>query len=161
MIEPLSEARLGRRTQRLIAILDRLGDLTVTERAAGSTRGLELITSAPGHGLPTEAVFDYSERFERTGADWRMVRYEYEYREVPGPGRLAYHWHDEAFHAHCIEAGAHAAEHHYRSYAVTVHEAHEEFAALFSRRRTVRCAHLRPAVLREPEAFPAYRPRPA
>lgn len=145
MTEPLTEAQYGRRKQRLISMLDPRGDLEVEESEGAATRKLRFLVSAPGHELPVEAIFDYGERFVRAGSRWRIAGYRYEYREQPGPGRLAYHWHDDRFHAHCVDAARSGGDRHFRAHEVTVFEAHGEFAALCARGARVTCAHLRPA----------------
>lgn len=146
MIEPLTDARYERRKQRLIARLDRLGDLDIEEAEAPATRKVQLVVTAPGHALPVTATFDYVERFVRDGSFWRITGYRYEYREAPPPGRIAYHWHDERFHAHCVERGRAVADHHYRAHEVTVFEAHDEFTRLYTQGEPVGCGHLRPAI---------------
>ena len=99
----------------------------------------------PGYGLPIEAVFDYTESFERVRPDlWTMTSYAYEYREVPPAGRRAHHWHDGSWHVHCVDPRHPRRNHHFRGYAVTIFEAHEEFAAIYLSGRHVDCAGLRP-----------------
>lgn len=127
-------------------MLDRAGDLEIEEDETAAVREFQLIVTAPGHELPRAATFGYSERFEHDRSLWRLTRYLYEYREDPPPGRLAYHWHDDSLHAHCVERGGTAADHHYRAHEVTLFEAHEEFARLYIRGERVRCESLRPAL---------------
>lgn len=147
MIEPLSEARYERRKQRAIAILDRLGELDVDEVEGSDTRTLRFVVTAPGYGLPPQAAFDHTERFVRERSRWRLAGYRYEYREEPPAGRLAYHWHDASFHAHCLDPRVPSGDHHYRATAVSFFEAHEEFVRLYAHAEPVSCAQLRPAAV--------------
>lgn len=129
----------------LTAILEDLGDVAVQDTRRGArARAISLAVSAPGLGLPTTAVFHYEEAFERIRSGWTLRRYTYEYREVPGPGRRAHHWHDDVFHMHCVDARHPARDHHYRGYEVDVFEAHEEFARSYASGERVNCAGLRP-----------------
>lgn len=145
MIEPLAEREFDRRRQRFIGVLGTIGDLVVEQREEDGIRSLRFFVEAPGHDVTTQAAFEYEERYASGRAGWRLVKYVYEYREQPPPGRLAYHWHDEELHMHCVDRRFPSREHHYRGYVVTIFEAHDEFYKIYASDQTVSCAGLRPA----------------
>ncbi|MBI2324522.1 MAG: hypothetical protein HYU87_06135 [Chloroflexi bacterium] len=106
--------------------------------------------TAPGYGLPTAATFGYREVFKvRGGLKWELVLYGYEYRAV-GRGRRAYHFHDQRYHAHCVDPREPARDHHYRSPEVDLFEAHDEFRLLYLSGASVTCDDLRPTLPEEP-----------
>ena len=144
----LDDHAFEQRKATLIAKLDDLGDVNSDDSGARTeTRRLELVAAVPGGGLEALAELDYVEFFRRTPAGrWVPVRYAYEYREQPGPGRRAYHWHDERFHAHCVDRGRPQRDHHFRATEVDVFEAHDEFVRIYAAGEPVTCDDLRPAL---------------
>ncbi len=148
-MRPLNEHAFQQRKATLIAKLDALGDVTIDDaRPRPALRVLDVRAEAPGFDLARAAAFEYREAFRLSGGGrWEIARYVYEYREVPGPGRRAYHWHDERFHAHCVSAGSPDRSQHYRATEIEVFEAHDEFARLYATEARVRCDDLRPALV--------------
>lgn len=145
MIEALSEREYQRRRDRLTGILHQIGDLRVEERELPAGPFLQLRADAPGHGEQPQAVFEYREAYAGRPGPLRIASYAYEFRRVPSPGRLAYHWHDDEHHLHCVDPRFPDRDHHFRGYGVTVFEAHEEFYAIYAGGEPVSCAGLRPA----------------
>ena len=139
---------LEQRKATLVAKLDDLGDVTVDDIGAlTGARRLDVVVAAPGLGLQPIVEFAYSEIFSRGARRrWSLVRYVYEYREQPGPGRRAYHWHDDRFHAHCVDRVWPERDHHFRATEVDLFEAHEEFVRLYASGARVSCDDLRPAL---------------
>ena len=144
----LDDHAFEQRKATLIAKLDDLGDVTGEDSGARTgMRRLELVASAPGAELDPLAEFEYTELFRRTPTGrWAPVRYAYEYRERPAPGRRAYHWHDDRFHAHCLDRERPDRDHHFRATEVDIFEAHEEFVRLHASSDKVTCEDLRPAL---------------
>lgn len=145
MIEAFSEREYQRRRGRLIEILQQIGDVQVEERELPTGPFLQLRADAPGHGEQAQAVFEYREAYAGRPGPLRVTAYAYEFRQVTPPGRLAYHWHDDEHHVHCVDPGFPDRDHHFRGYAVSVFEAHEEFYAIYAKGGSVSCAGLRPA----------------
>ncbi len=149
----------GHFRQRVDAIeklLGPLGDVAVEELAADGARTLKFVLMSPGHDLPTRAVFEYRERYERTGGGWLRDRYFYEYRPRPSPSRRAHHDHGPyGVHQHCREAGRAATAPHYRDVTRLLEETHEEFAEQFLNAVEIDCTGLLPPGLaRDPRAGP-------
>lgn len=140
-----SEREYARRRDRLAAILARIGDLRTEERELGDGRILLLVTEAPGHDSPGQAVFEYREVYSLERQALALTDYTYEYREIPPPGRRAYHWHDREYHMHCVDGRHPSRDHHFRAYAVNPFEAHEEFYRIYASRQPVSCTGLRPS----------------
>lgn len=145
MIEALSQREYQRRRDRLTGILQQIGDLHVEERELSTGPFLRLRADAPGHREQLQAVFDYREAYEGRPGPLRLTTYAYEFRQVPPSGLLAYHWHDDSHHVHCVDPRYPVRDHHFRGHAVTVFEAHEEFYAIYAKGESVSCGHLRPA----------------
>ena len=140
---------------RVIAIEKRLrplGDVHVSDEGRDkSRRRVQFHVGSPGYGMPVEAVFEYTEWYERTTQGWRLTEYAYEYRPGPPPDRLAHHLHEPfGAHRHCVDARNTGQPDHYVDYPVVLEQAHEEFAALAAQRRPVSCAGLRPLRERAP-----------
>lgn len=143
----LDDHQIEQRIATLVAKLEAVGDVTVSDvPRARSRRLIEVRADAPGVGLPTLASFEYREAFERQLATWRFLAYAYEYLDRAASGRRAYHWHDDSFHAHCVDPRAPRRAHHYRASAMVVFEAHEEFARIYLSDGRVHCDDLRPAL---------------
>ena len=141
----LDEHKVEQRKATLRTKLERLGDATEGDRPRSRGRRLiELRADAPGLGLPAIASFLYRELLEPAAGQWRLAAYAYELLDRERGGRRAYHWHDDSYHAHCVEPGAATAARHYRAIPVDVFEAHEEFARLYLSESPVSCADLRP-----------------
>jgi hypothetical protein len=100
---------------------------------------------APGYGLLTVATFSYREVFRSIGRGWEIILYRYEYRPTDR-GRRAYHFHDQRFHAHCVDPRDPRRDHHFRSPEIHLFEAHDEFRDLYVSGARVGCSDLRPAL---------------
>lgn len=144
----LDDRAFSQRKATLVAKLDDLGDVTVDD--IGSRTGhrrLDLVAIAPGGEVTPLAEFSYRERFVRSARGrWELARYAYEYRELPGPGRRAYHFHDDHFHAHCFDERRPDRDHHFRAAEVDVFEAHDEFARIYVSAEKATCEDLSPAL---------------
>lgn len=123
-----------------------MGDVRgVDERRGTAARKIQLRVDAPGYGLPTQAILEYTEWYARVREGWTLTRYAYEYRPRPAPSRRAYHLHEPMGpHQHCLDPRQPSAEHHYHAYRVVLEQAHEEFAALAASETPIRCGGLRP-----------------
>lgn len=139
----------GRFRQRIDAIekmLAAVGDAETRDtRTQGSERSVSFSVTAPGYGSPTEAVFEYRERYRRTREGWLRDRYFYEYRPQPPPSRRAHHDHEPyGIHQHCREPRRPEAHRHCADVPRLLEHTHEEFAHLYLRESEIRCAGLRP-----------------
>lgn len=123
-----------------------MGDVAVTDEGRrGRSRKLRLTIDSPGYGLPTQAVFDYSEWYDRAGGLWRLERYAYELRPEPPPARRAHHAHRPLGpHQHCVDPRRPGAPHHFEDFEVALDQAHDEFRALIAAGASITCAGLRP-----------------
>lgn len=145
----LAPHALEQRKSRLVAKLTRLGEVTIDDTGSrAGTRIVRVSALAPGGGLPALASFEYREAFRGGAArgPWEVVGYAYEYRQLSGPGRRAYHLHGEGFHAHCLDPREPRRGHHYRASEIDLFEAHDEFRRLYLRGDPVSCDDLRPAL---------------
>ncbi len=111
-------------------------------------RRFEVALDTPEPPIPVRARFRYLEWWIRDGRGWRLAKYQYDYIDLIGRSRLAYHRHDLAgeadiLHIHCEPPGGRRSAPHYRAYEVDLLEAHEEFAALYASSRVIDCAGLR------------------
>ncbi len=123
-----------------------MGDVTVTDEGRrGQVRKLRVTIDSPGYGLPTQAVFDYAEWYERSGRVWRLERYAYELRPAPPPSRRAHHAHRPIGpHQHCVDPRRPDAPHHFEGFEVALEQAHDEFRRLVAAGAPISCAGLRP-----------------
>lgn len=141
----LDDHQVEQRKATLVAKLEALGDVTVSDAPRARRRRLiELRADAPGGDLPTLASFEYREVFERSRDPRHLLAYAYEFLDRAHGGRRAYHWHDGSFHAHCVEPEGRLGDHHYRALPMDVFEAHDEFARIYLSGARVRCGDLRP-----------------
>lgn len=119
------------------------------EHRGPALRRIELRVDSPGYGLPTAAVFEYTEWYALVRDGWALARYAYEYRPRPAPSRRAYHFHDPLGpHQHCVDPRRPAADHHFEAYRVVLEQAHDEFVALAASAAPISCGALRPLRLR-------------
>lgn len=146
----LGQHRFEQHKTTILAILDHLGDVELVDSGRGRRdRRLGFAVTAPGHSLPEQAAFMYSEWYHRVARGWRLTRYQYDYIDVRRGGRFGYHWHalrrrSPVYHAHCEEQLGAPASAHYRAYELSLLEAHEEFARLYAADAPVDCSGLRP-----------------
>ena len=113
----------------------------------GKTRpriALEFLLEVPSEGLAAEARALFREYFsrDRTGV-WTLAKYTYEYADIVGSWRLAYHFHPvdgatSVAHAHC-EPGADLrgdeSPRHFRSVEYDLREANAIFMRLYAQGR--------------------------
>jgi hypothetical protein len=126
------------------------GELTVTEDPADpGYRRFDL--EAPGHGLATEATFRYEEWHERRRSRWVVREYVYHSLDRLMGGEMGYHWHplhraDPAggpvHHVVCRPSGGESG--HYRSYHVSLLEAHEALYRRYAAAERIDCAGFLP-----------------
>jgi len=134
----------------ILAILDDDGDVTVEDGGKGvAVRSLEFALDGPRRPLPTLARFRYGEIHRREGDAWILADYRYEYLDVEHGGRVAYHWHDlpgrvGVHHLHCRPPTGRPTMSHFRSYAVDLLEAHDEFIRSYAAGTPIDCSSLRP-----------------
>jgi hypothetical protein len=149
-VTDLGQHRFEQRKTTILTLLDHLGEVELIDSGRGRrARRLRFLVAAPGSGLPDLAAFIYAEWYHRVSSGWRLTRYQYEYIDRRRGGRFAYHWHalrrrDPIHHAHCEERLGAAASPHYRSYELSLLEAHEEFATLYAADASIDCSALRP-----------------
>jgi hypothetical protein len=142
----LDEHQVEQRKATIAAKLEDLGDVSALDSPRARRRRLiDLRAVAPGADLPALALFQYREAFERRAGSWQLIAYGYEFHDRIRGGRRAYHWHDDSFHAHCLEPDARGASH-YRAVPMEVFEAHDEFARIYLSGGPIRCGDLRPAL---------------
>jgi hypothetical protein len=142
----LDEHQVEQRRATIAAKLEDLGDVTALDSPRARRRRLiDLRAVAPGADLPALALFQYREVFERHADSWQLIAYAYEFHDRGRGGRRAYHWHDDSFHAHCLEPDARGTSH-YRAVPLEVFEAHDEFARIYLSGGPIRCGDLRPAL---------------
>lgn len=129
----------------MIKRLERRGDVDVRDTGKRRTyREIALRIDAPGHGVPTEAVFEYREIYGQIARSWELLRYTYEYRPKPRPSRRAYHLHPPiGEHQHCVPPTG-AGQRHFRAYRMSLIDAHDEFARLYASGRPIDCDGLHP-----------------
>lgn len=122
-----------------------MGDVTVVDEGRrGKRRVLRVKIDLPGYGLPTRALLEYTEWYERAGKVWRLDSYAYELRAEPGPSRRAHHLHAPlGAHQHCVDPRRPSAPHHYEGFEVVLEQAHEEFRTIAASEEPISCAGLR------------------
>lgn len=141
----LDDHQVEQRKVTIVSKLESLGDVTVSDVPRARRRRLiEVHADAPGADLPTLASFDYRELFERHIGKWHLQAYAYEYLDRDHGGRRAHHWHDESFHAHCVDPRRKRRGHQYRAAPIDVFEAHDEFAHIYLSGEEISCDDLRP-----------------
>lgn len=146
----LPAGQLRRRRDRLVDYLDAWGDLHVSDDgAATGRRRLEFYVESPGDDLPIDVKLRYREYYQQDAAgDWRLAKYTYEYLDIAGRMRLAFHLHDIELrsmvaHAHCESSDGLSdgvETHHLRAIEYDLREAHEAFMELYARGATVDCS---------------------
>jgi hypothetical protein len=127
-------------TEKLLSQLGTVG----AELDEGPNMRVSFKVDAPGYGLPTEAIFEFREWYQRTAQGWLRQRYAYEYR--PGSGRKAHHMGHPGLrraHQHCEPPGASTGTH-YEDHERLLEPTAEELGALHARRRPIDCRELRP-----------------
>ena len=124
----------------------RLGHVDVADLGAvrGTPRTFSIRIDHPDWGLPTAASLEFVERWILSGTTWELTRYAYELRMVPGPGRLAFHWHDGRYHTHCVDSNHPDRDHHYRGGAVDLFAAYEDFGRMLASGSPITCQALTP-----------------
>ena len=126
-------------------MIEPLGDVTVEDLQTQSGRTIRFHAEAPGHGLPTVAVLDYRERYQRIPRGWLRDRYFYDYRPEPTPSRKAHHDHPpRGVHQHCREATGSQARSQYEDWPRLLEEVHEAFTSVYVRSASIDCGGLRP-----------------
>ena len=141
----LDDHQVEQRTATLVAKLEAVGDVTVSDvPRARQHRLIEVRADAPGLDLPPLASFEYREAYERRRDRWHLIAYAYQLLDRAHGGRRAYHWHDASFHAHCVEPRRRSDGHHFRAVPMDVFEAHHEFARTYLGDDPIRCDDLRP-----------------
>lgn len=140
----LDDHQVEQRKATIIAKLEALSDVTASDVPRARRRRLiEVQGDAPGGDLPRLASFVYREAFARIRDRWHLVAYAYELLDRVRGGRRAYHWHDDLFHAHCVEPQGSAGQH-FRATPMDVFEAHDEFSRIYLSDERIRCDDLRP-----------------
>lgn len=141
----LDDHQVEQRKARLVAKLEAIGDVTVSDVPRARRRRLiEVRADAPGLDLPPLASFEYREAYDHHRDRWHRIAYAYEFLDRAHGGRRAYHWHDASFHAHCVEPQRRPAHPHFRAVPMEVFEAHDEFARIYLSGGPIRCDDLRP-----------------
>lgn len=123
-------------------MLAQLGDVDAHVTGSASVH-VSFVVDAPGYGLPTAAVFEFSEWFHRSDQGWLRERYAYEYR--PLDSRKAHHMGHSGVtgpHQHCEPPGRRASAH-YGDHERLLRPTAEELATVFARRRPIDCRGLR------------------
>lgn len=116
------------------------GSITVTDDGDASRR-VRFLVDAPGFGLPTVAVFEFVEWFDRTAQGWLRVRYKFEYR--PAASRKAHHHHGSwGFHQHCEPPGR-ASTDHYEDDERLIMQTVDAFTQLYASGQPIQCVGLR------------------
>ena len=62
---------------------------------------------------------------------------------MTGPGRLGFHWHDGAYHTHCVDPRYPERDHHFDGGPIDVFGAAERFGAILAGTEPLTCAGLR------------------
>jgi hypothetical protein len=96
----------------------------------------------PGWGLPTTAVLAFVERWVQQAGLWELTKYAYELRPVPGPARLAFHWHDGLHHMHCVDPDEPTRDHHYQGGPIDLFAAYQEFGRILASGTPISCRAL-------------------
>jgi hypothetical protein len=149
-VTDLGRHRFVQRIATVVAILDAVGDLDLTDdtRRKGRARHLMFEANAPAVGLQA-ATFRYEEWWDHSRTRYLLSRYHYGYWDPANGGMLAYHWHairgrNPIYHAHCQPPAGSSAGPHFRYYQMDLLEAHEEFVRLYAADRLIECSGLRP-----------------
>jgi hypothetical protein len=123
-----------------------LGHVHVADPGAipGMPRTISIGVDHPGWGIPTAALLEFVERWIFSGGSWELTRYAYELRIVPGPGRLAFHWHDGLYHTHCVDPNDPARDHHYQGGPVDLFAAYQAFGRMLASGSSISCQALTP-----------------
>lgn len=145
----VSEGDLNQRVVEMTARFDRLGETTI--RDAGSAteyRWVQWLARCP-YPESEMARFQYDEYFERSGAGWQMVKYEYDFLEIARNSRLAFHMHPvnvsaATAHAHCEPELGNPKHEHYRYIELSIVEALEELVDWWATDTDLDCERLRP-----------------
>lgn len=131
----------------MVALLDRIGEARWEDIGSKDrTRVLSVATYAPLDPPYENALFEYTEIYERAGkAAWRRIEYLYEFQQRPPPGRRAHHLHPPfGHHAHCVDPRQPEPDDHYRDVDVDVFEAHAEFLRWYALGQPMDCFGLFP-----------------
>ena len=123
-----------------------LGRVHVADPGAISNqpRTISIEIDHPGWGLPTSAKLAFVERWIQQAGDWELTKYAYELWLVPGPARLAFHWHDSLYHTHCVDPDEPTRDHHYQGGQVDLFAAYQEFGRILASGDPISCQALRP-----------------
>ncbi len=111
----------------------------------GTPRTITIGIDHPGWGLPTAARLEFVERWVfSSGGTWELTKYAYELRAVPGPSRLAFHWHNGLHHTHCVDPNHPARAHHFQGGQVDLFAAYRTFGRLLASGSPISCQDLTP-----------------
>jgi hypothetical protein len=143
----LSRQQFNQRAAQMTARFDRLGETELQDNGEKrKARRLTWIIRSPSSEWLL-AEFRYSEWYRRSGADWHMTKYHYDFFDRSHGGRRAYHCHDlpparAVPHAHCEVPIGYKTADHFRYFELDLIEAHEEFERTYAADDGVSCAGL-------------------
>lgn len=141
-VRGLRAQQLDQRFATAEGVLRRPGHVDAA-RQRDSAQTIFLVVSHPGWGSPISASLCFVETWIRDDDLWRIVRYAYDLLLVPGPGRFGFHWHDGAYHTHCVDPRYPERDHHFDGGSIDLFGAADRFGAIVAGTELLTCAGLR------------------